>query len=411
MGIFIKQETRSYTNEEKDVLISMIPNFVGLGVNYTSAKAIENSDIWAAINNVAGDIASLDLNYYKSNVKQDYSDFSYLFNVRPNLYYSGYILKFIVVANILLNGESFVELIRDKQNNIIQIYHVKNSQIVIKQDATTNYDLVYEIQEGNKTRRVDSSNILHFKFFSTDGIRGISPLISLKEDLQTQNYSKKFLTNFFKNGLNAGGLLTVKGSKLSEEARENLRNNFQKTYAGTDESHKILLLDETMEFEQLEIDTEILKLINTSNFSTEQVAKVFKLPRSKMGLESPNENLEQSSENYIINGLNPYLTAMASEINFKVCECRETSYKFDVDAFKFIDIETKTKTIKERLTMGVIDLNEARKDFGYEEKDGEMFKEHYMNLNHVPLSMLKEYQVNKLKHAPISLKGGDIEDE
>lgn len=411
MGIFIKRETRSYTEEEKEVLISTFPGFVGLGVNYTSAKAIENSDIWAAINNVAGDIASLDLNHYASNVKEDNDDFSYLMNVKPNPYYSGYILKFIVVANILLNGESFVELIRDKKGNITQLYHVKNSQITFKQDATTNFNLVYEIKEGDKTRRVDSNNILHFKFFSTDGIRGISPLISLKQDLQTQNYSKKFLTNFFKNGLNAGGLLKVKGSKLSDEARENLRNNFQKTYAGTEESHKILLLDDTMEFEQLEIDTEILKLINTSNFSTEQVTKVFKLPRSKMGLESPNENLEQSSENYIINGLNPYLTAMASEINFKVCDCKDTSYKFDVDAFKFIDIETKTKTIKERLTMGIIDLNEARKEFGYEEKDEELFREHYINLNHVPLSMLKEYQANKLKHAPIPTEGGDTENE
>lgn len=407
MGLFIKQETRSYTDEEKEVLISTLPNFVGLSGNYTSAKAIENSDVFSAINIIASDIASLDLDYYISNSKQDNDGFSYLLNTRPNRYYNGYTLKFIIVANILLNGESFIELARDGRGKVTELYHVKNSQISYKQDQTTNYNLVYEISiDGKNKRRVDSNNILHFRFFSLDGIKGVSPLKALKYDLETQQSSKKFLSNFFRNGTQNGGILTYKGGKLSKEARDTIKEEWQKSNAGTNEAHKVVVLDETMEYDAIEIDTEILKLINTSNFSTEQIAKVFKIPRHKMSLETSNMKLEEMNDSYIVNTLNPYLQSLTSEMNFKLCDKNMRSkYKFNVDSFKFIDVETKTKTIKEKLTMGVIDLNEARKEFGYEEIDNEMFSKHFINLNHITLDALEEYQKGKIKNLP--LKGGD----
>src|SRR5699024_8426584 len=125
---------------------------------------------------------------------------SKLINIKPNPYYSGYQFKFILVANSLLNGESFAEVVRDEKGNIVELYHVKNSEISYKQDEYTKYKLVYKIRNGSKTRRLPSTDILHIKFFTLDGIKGISPLCALKDDMDTQRNSKKFLSNFFKNG-------------------------------------------------------------------------------------------------------------------------------------------------------------------------------------------------------------------
>lgn len=415
MGIFIKKETRSQSSQNSDLLVTSLPQFINLNQSFTSAKAIENSDIWSAINIIASDIASLDLEYHLKNVKQDDDNFSYLLNIKPNSFYNGYTLKFVIIANILLNGESFIELVRDDNNKIIEMYHVKNSQITYKQDKSTNYELVYDIKINNdKSRRVTADDILHFKFFSTDGIKGVSPLISLKDDMETQQNSKRFLNNFFKQGFSSSGILTFKGGKLSKEAREKMKEEWQKANSGTDQSHKVVVLDETMEFEKLEIDTEILKLINTSNFSTEQIAKTFKIPRHKLGLETSNMKLEEMNNSYIVNTLNPYLNSLSSEINFKLCchSSKNSSYQFNVDAFKFVDIETKTKVTKDKLSFGMISLNEARKDFGMEQINNEMFDKHYINLNHVPLETLADYQLNKMKHNPNkTLKGGDVEDE
>src|SRR5699024_10828384 len=267
---------------------------------------------------VASDIASLSIQKHVNNVNDPTDNLSKLINIKPNPYYSGYQFKFILVANSLLNGESFAEVVRDEKGNIVELYHVKNSEISYKQDESTKYKLVYEIRNGSKTRRLPSTDILHIKFFTLDGIKGISPLCALKDDMDTQRNSKKFLSNFFKNGTQNGGKLIYKGGKLSVEAREKLKEEWQKTNSGTDQAHKVVVLDETMEYEPIEIDTEILKLINTSNHSTMQVAKVFKIPRHKFGLETANMNTEQMSMDYLVSTLSPYLESIVNEIAFKL---------------------------------------------------------------------------------------------
>lgn len=408
MRIFKTQETRSLNNTE--ITLDTLPNFI-TSRSFTSAKAIENADVFTAVQMIASDIASLSLQKHVHSVLEYHSDLSRLFNIKPNKYYNAYQLKFILVANALLNGESFVEVIRDKQSRPIELFHVKNSQISYRQDQTTQYRLVYDIQNGSKIKRVQADDILHFKFFSLDGIKGISPLLALRDDIDTQSSSKKFLSNFFKNGTQNGGLLTYKGGKLSKEARSKLKEEWQKANAGTDEAHKVIVLDETMDYEAIEVDTEILKLINTSNHSTEQVAKAFKIPRHKFGLATSNMSLETMNMDYLVSTLQPYLESITNEIGFKLIPDSEldfVKYKFNTDNYKTIDSETKVKNVKAQLEMGVINIDEARQEFGREPLESVMGKKHLISLNYTTLDMLEEYQMSKANNLSIS-KGGDVD--
>src|SRR5699024_4389979 len=200
------------------------------------------------------------------------------------------------VANALLNGESFAEVVKDNSGNVQGIYHIPNKKVKYKQDETTNFKPVYEIHERNGIKQLKTNRMLHFKFFSLDGIVGISPLKALSDDIDTQKNSKRFLSNFFRNGTQNGGLLTFKGGKLSKEAREKLKEEWQKANSGIESAHKVIVLDETMEYEPIEVNTEVLKLINTSQHSTVQVAKVFGIPRHKFGLETSNMSIEQMNK-------------------------------------------------------------------------------------------------------------------
>src|SRR5690625_2932309 len=132
----------------------MLPGFTGTGTNFTSAKSIENSDVFTIVNLLASDVASLDIDMMKNDVTNP-NEITRLLNISPNGLYSGGTLKFIITANALLNGESFCEIVRDSNNKIIALYHLNNSQVVIKQDAETNYRLVYDIvdDDGKSTRR------------------------------------------------------------------------------------------------------------------------------------------------------------------------------------------------------------------------------------------------------------------
>lgn len=413
MRIFKRQETRSNTQE---ITLSTLSNFM-TGTSYTSAKAIENADVFTAVQMIASDIASLPLQKHVHGVLEHHDELATLFNVKPNQYYNAWQLKFIIVANALLNGESFVEIIRDDKGKPVELFHVKNSQISYKQDQSTRYKLVYDIQNGSKKRRVKADDILHIRFFSLDGIKGISALTALRDDIDTQKNSKKFLSNFFRNGTQSGGLLTYKGGKLSAEARQKLKDEWQKANAGTDEAHKVVVLDETMEYEAIEISKETLELINTSNHSTTQVAKAFKIPRHKFGLETSNMSLEAMNMDYLVSTLQPYLESITNEIGFKLVDDHQIDfikYRFNTDNYKTIDSETKVKNVRSQLEMGVINLDEARREFGRDPIGSDMGQKHLVSLNYTTLDMLEDYQMSKVKNHPVPKENdaerGDIDE-
>lgn len=411
MGIFYK-DNRSLSGEEQEALISLLPGYQSTSRMFTSAKAIENSDVFTAVHMISSDIATLQLEKRIRGTREMNDYIANLFNVKPNSIYNGYQFKFILMANALLNGEAFAEIIRDRKGNPTELVFRPNNSIIIKMDQDTSYRLEYHMATSDgKNVIIKPENMLHIKFFTLDGIRGNSPLTSLRHDLNTQEDSKKFLSRFFKNGTHNGGILRYKGGKLSKEAREKLRKEWDKSYSGVDSSHGTIVMDETMEYDPIKVDTEVLKLINTSNHSTAQVGKVFGIPRHKFGLETANMNISEMNMDYLVNTLSPYLESIVSEIEYKLLDdnlAGGVKYKFNTDDYKMIDPETKAKISKMKLETGMNSLNELREDYG-DEPIGEIGDKHFISLNLASLDMIDEYQMSKATNMP--LKGGDTNDD
>jgi len=407
MRIFKQTESRSLSQDEADALISMLPGWSGTPTNFASAKAIENSDVFTVLNLLASDVASLDINFTKNSVNKP-NDIADMFNVKPNSLYSGGTLKFIITANALLNGESFCEIVRNKRGKVVAFYHLRNSQVVIKKDADTNYQLVYDATDdkGN-VRRLHPSNVFHFKFFTLDGLRGISPLKALKYDLSMQKDSKRFLANFFKNDTQTGGILKMKHGKLSKEARDKVKQEWQESNAGVENAHKVLVIDETFDYEPIEVDTEVLKLINASTFSTETIGKTYRVPRHKLGLETSNMSLAQANLDYLTSTLNSYLKVITNEMNYKLTGDRNSEYVFDTSPFKTTDVETHTKLTLDKFDKGVISLNETRRELGNPPVNDSYGNKHLVSLNYTTLDKLEEYQMTKAKGGDTSGQNGN----
>lgn len=396
MRIF-NAEKRSYTEEDAEVLISMLPGFSGTSTTFTGAKAIENSDVFTIINLLASDVASLDVELKKNEITTR-DNITNRFNINPNNLYSGGTLKFILTANALLNGESFCEVVRNSSGKVVAFYHRRNSQVTVKMDKETNYKLVYKVHDdlGN-VRTLKPSEMLHPKFFTLDGLRGVSPLRSLKHDLSMQDDSKRFLANFFKNDTQTGGILKMKQGRLSKEARDKVKKEWQESNAGVKKAHEVLVIDDTFDYEPIEVDTEVLKLINASTFSTETIGKTFRIPRHKLGLETSNMSLAQANLDYLTSTLNSYLKVITNEMNYKLSTNIDNRYDFDTSPFKTTDPETYEKLIMERVERGLISLDEGRKRLGEKPMNDELGGKHLVSLNYTTLDQLEEYQMAKAK--------------
>lgn len=180
-----------------DAVVSMVSD--DSNVQYTSAKAIKNSDVFTAIKIIASDVASSDLQAIEDDIVKEIK-ITTLVNDKPNDYMDGWHFKFALAANLLLNGNSFAEIERDNDDGIKALHIVPNSEMSVKQ--SNNGSLIYEKTKDNKSKRIAVKNVLHFKYFTQDGIVGISPLSALKDEMKIQSAGNKTIFNFFSRGIN-----------------------------------------------------------------------------------------------------------------------------------------------------------------------------------------------------------------
>jgi phage portal protein BeeE len=90
--------------------------------NYSESKALKLSTVYRAVNVISDSVAILNLdNYlYKDNWKyKEQNTLHFLLNIQPNSLMSAYTFKKLMVQNILLKGNAYILIKRDK--NIIQL--------------------------------------------------------------------------------------------------------------------------------------------------------------------------------------------------------------------------------------------------------------------------------------------------
>ncbi|WP_102422289.1 phage portal protein [Bacillus amyloliquefaciens] len=380
---------------------------VGLdGLSYVSVSAIKNSDVFTAVHTLSSDIAASPIMVTRNGVEEKDSELFRLLNEKPNDYYSGYFFKFILVANAIMNGQSYAEIIRDKEGTPLELIHMLNSEVYAEQLPNRNEILYRYYPSGGTERVLKPENVLHIKFFSLDGITGMSPLSSLKHEIESQEAGKRLVTDFFRRGVNLSGIVNMKKGHLSPEAKDKIRNEFEKANAGIKNQQRVVVLDENMEFSQLEINTKVLEIVNNYTHSTKQIAKVFGLPAHKLGIEQVNTSLEQANLDYLTNTLSNYFTAIASELNFKMLPyplSLQQKFQFDTRRFRETDAKTKRENVIALLQNGIYSQNDALAEYGIAAiPNGD---KRFMSLNYVDVEIMDEIQKAKAKSLPISSAG------
>lgn len=418
MGIFYnKKETRSnyVSTQSFDAFPSHSIPLSAL--NWDEQRALRSSDIFTAVTTLAKDISKLDIRIQENGVYRERDYLEHLINKKPNNIYNGTQLKFIVMMSALLNGKGYIMIERNPLQQVEALYHVQTSRVQLKEDD--NGDFYYEVNNNGQTLEIPYKDMIVIMPYTTDGVNAITALASLQDDINNQQFGKKFFTNFFANGSSAGSVLKLKDGKLSPEARAKVKQKWQESNSGEDSVNSVIVLDETMEFEQLEINTDILDIINKNTASTRAIAKAFGLPLNKLGLELTNTSLQDTLNDYLLNTLGSYMKVWTSELDFKLINDKDKyskSFVFDTTAFRTIDWQQHVETLNTQLEKGGITLDEYRQGLGLPPIPGGLGSKHRVDLNHIDLGLADDFQLREVstnnQAVPAvddAVKGGDSE--
>lgn len=384
----------------------ILPGFSNMP-SYSGIGALRNSDVLTAVSHVASNVARFPIVILDDdkNAVKNIKSVDYLLNKHPNDMLSAYHWRFLMTVNAILTGDGFSRIIRDPHTKApLEIQYFPPSQTYIDDSDVTN--IKYEFtpinqKEGGQTIVVPAEDVIHFMFFTYDGIHGRSPLLSLADEIGLQDDGIKTLRRFFKSGLK-GGLLKAKG-KLSPEARLKTRKAFEYAQANSNAGSPIVT-DDTFDYSPIEIDTNVLQLINSNNYSTAQIAKALHIPAYKLAVNSPNQSIKQLNEDFITSDLPYYFKPIASNLEMTMLTDRQRHNCH-------IEFDTRKETgmsmddVQKGVTNNVITPNEGRVRMGLVKSDNPDLDRFQSTLNTVFLDKKEEYQKQS------TAKGGGIDDK
>lgn len=384
----------------------ILPGFSNMP-SYSGIGALRNSDVLTAVSHVASNVARFPIVILDDdkNAVKNIKSVDYLLNKHPNDMLSAYHWRFLMTVNAILTGDGFSRIIRDPHTKApLEIQYFPPSQTYIDDSDVTN--IKYEFtpidqKGGGQTIVVPAEDVIHFMFFTYDGIHGRSPLLSLADEIGLQDDGIKTLRRFFKSGLK-GGLLKAKG-KLSPKARLKTRKAFEYAQANSNAGSPIVT-DDTFDYSPIEIDTNVLQLINSNNYSTAQIAKALHIPAYKLAVNSPNQSIKQLNEDFITSDLPYYFKPIASNLEMTMLTDRQRHNCH-------IEFDTRKETgmsmddVQKGVTNNVITPNEGRVRMGLVKSDNPDLDRFQSTLNTVFLDKKEEYQKQS------TAKGGGIDDK
>ena len=285
------------------------------GVKVTSDTALKQSAYWRAINLLSSQMASFPLGLFKRLENGDTQEIKdhpavKLLTRRPNNVMTSFIWKESTQANILINGNGYSFIERDRGGSPLTLKMLDSTQVTPKTDGT---DLIYEYMG----QVIDPFFMLHIPSLSFDGVEGKAILRVAAENMGLGLAMQQYSNNSFKNGAKQTGVLMHPG-QLGDGATTNLRKSFDKKMSGKEGG--TMILDEGMKWIPTGIPPDQNQLLQSKQFSVQDLARWFGVPPYLLFEESRSTftNIENQGAEFVRYTLTQWVERWEAELYTKL---------------------------------------------------------------------------------------------
>lgn len=169
------------------------------GVYVNEEVAMTVSAVFACVRVTAEDVASLPLALYRrlprGKEKADDHSLYCLIHDSPNPDMTAFAFKECMMTNLLLWGNAYAQIIRDKHGNILSLHPLLSSRVTVTKNADGERVFNYTNDKG-QTFRLTRDQVFHVAGIGYDGLMGLSPIGVAREAVglakATEIYGNKF---------------------------------------------------------------------------------------------------------------------------------------------------------------------------------------------------------------------------
>lgn len=271
--------------------------------------------------------------------------------------------------HVLLWGNAFSEIVRNGQNEIIELWPINPDRVRVERDAQTGA-VMYRItlpRTGQTTTaavRLPADRIFHLRGFSLEGIVGLSPVSIHREAIGLGLVTELYGARFFGNGAMPGGVLEHPG-RLTDEVAKRLRTQWEEVHGGVSRAHRVAIAEEGMKWKDVAVEPEKAQFLGLRKFQVTEAARILRLPPHLLGdLERATfSNIEQMAIEFVEHSLRPWLVRWEQRIWQSLLgrkDRQKVFAEFTIEGLLRGDIQSRFQAYKVAREGGWMSANEIR---------------------------------------------------
>lgn len=357
-------ETRAEDNQTTIQKLFGEGNLNDVEVNRDNILSI--SAVSSAIELISSTISTLDFKLYKKIDKNKIEEIEddnrlYLLNMEPNFLMNSMQLKKAMVQDIILDGNTYVNIEKSK-NTINHLNYLESRNVNVMLDTEVIHKDAKITVQGQEFEIYD---FIIATLNSVDGVQGKGILKNNRDLLALAILIQNYLNKNFKSG---GGR---KGVWQSEKKLGDLEfKEFKRNVKDIQETDEAIILNSNMKYSPLTNTNRDMQILEIKRFLAEEIRNIFNIP----------EKLDtEGFKSFIKIVLNPIINSLESSINKALLLEEEKKegyfFKLDVNELTRADIDTRFLAYKTSLDAGIESVNEIRAKENLEPVEGlDIFK-------------------------------------
>jgi HK97 family phage portal protein len=297
------------------------------GISVTGDKALGLPAFWKGVNLISRAVGKTPISIKVRKGETKTIDRThpawYLIRKLPSGEYTdvpvtAFIFKQTIQASVLMNGNGYAYITRDKLSRPIAMTLLDSNCVVPMRE---NGKLLYLVSVASgELRRISPMDMLHIKGLSYDGITGYSVIDIMKDSLGLNLAYQISQSVFFRNGMKPGWIIEVPWRFKDEDAVKKFRDKLGRIHQGIEKSHIPAILENGAKATVLNITQNDSQFLQSREFDLRMLANILFLPSSKLNdiAKVAYNSLEQENQSVLDEAYEPWFVLWEEELEFKL---------------------------------------------------------------------------------------------
>lgn len=267
-----------------------------------------------------------------------------------------------VLVSLLLDGNAFIRIFRDARGEVVNLVVMDPLRIQVRRNPISR-EIEYLTDNDSQSVPIRNDEMLHItEIRRPAGLRGMSRVIELKDNLGLATALQSFAARFFGQGATSQGIIEFPGVLTKEQAQD-LVLNFDARHKGFKRAHKTGILFGGAKYIKTGSNPDEAQMLESRKLAIEEMARIFRIPPHMIGITTSGAmsyaSVEQNNINFVVHTLRPYIQKL--EDAYSRLLPAESFLKFNVDGLLRGDYQTRISGYSVGLQAGFYSVNDIRR--------------------------------------------------